>query len=402
LRRFVTARRTGRDQGRGARILWLMMVAAVVAGFALHEVGLRALPAAQAQKNASRGIAATLPGQTPHAIAGSVAAAGTAFNVYATTLQGLVPAVRGIPERVYVPNSDNGTVTVIDPVTFRVLYTIPAGSIPHHVAPAWDLSKLYVDEERSGALMVIDPRSGRPVSTVNVPDPYNLYFSPDGTTAVVVEEAFRRLEFRDRTTFALRGTLALGPGIDHLDFSADGNYFLITAEWSGEIFRVDVHTMKVTGAMNVGGLPIDVRLSPDGSVFFVANQGRNGVSVVDGSAMRELSFIPTGRGAHGLYISRDTRSLYVTNRLAGSVSVIDIASRKRTATWQTGGSPDMLQLNPDGTQLWMSSRYDGYVIVVDTSSGKVLARIRTGAGAHGLTYFPAPGLHSIGHNGVYR
>jgi YVTN family beta-propeller protein len=400
LRRFVTAGRTERDPSRAARILWLMMAAAVVAGFALHEVGLRALRVAQAQK--THGIAASGHGHPPPGNAGSVAAAGAAFNVYASTLQGLAPAVRGIPERVYVPNSVDGTLTVIDPATFRVLYTIPAGSIPHHVAPAWDLSKLYVDEERSGTLMVIDPRSGREVGTLSVPDPYNLYFSPDGTTAIVVEEAFQRLEFRDRTTFAMRGTLALGPGIDHLDFSADGRYFLITAEWSGEIFRVDVRTMKVTGQMNVGGLPVDVRLSPDGSVFFVANQGRNGVSVVDGASMRELSFIPTGRGAHGLYISRDTRSLYVSNRLAGSVSVIDIAARKRTATWHTGGSPDMLQLNPDGTQLWMSSRYDGYVIVVDTTTGHVLARIRTGAGAHGLTYFPAPGLHSIGHNGVYR
>ncbi len=73
-----------------------------------------------------------------------------------------------------------------------------------------------------------------------------------------------------------------------------------------------------------------------------------------------------------------------------------------TATWHTGGSPDMLQLNPDGTQLWLSSRYDGNVIVVDTRTGKVIARVHAGAGAHSLTYFPAPGAHSIGHNGVYR
>jgi YVTN family beta-propeller protein len=62
----------------------------------------------------------------------------------------------------------------------------------------------------------------------------------------------------------------------------------------------------------------------------------------------------------------------------------------------------MIQLNPDGTQLWASSRFDGYVLVVDTRSGKVTHRIYCGSGAHGLSYFPAPGNFSLGHNGVYR
>jgi YVTN family beta-propeller protein len=127
-----------------------------------------------------------------------------------------------------------------------------------------------------------------------------------------------------------------------------------------------------------------------------------GVSVFDATTMRELSFIATGRGAHGLYLSRDTRSLYVSNRLEGSVSVIDVAARAVRTKWMVGGSPDMLQLNADGAQLWMSSRYDGYVMVVDTHTGRVVARIYSGPGAHGLSYFPAPGHHSLGHNGVYR
>ena len=62
----------------------------------------------------------------------------------------------------------------------------------------------------------------------------------------------------------------------------------------------------------------------------------------------------------------------------------------------------MLQLNPDGTQLWLTGRYDGFVTVLDTRTGAVLARIFSGKGAHSLTYFPAPGDHSLGHNGVHR
>jgi DNA-binding beta-propeller fold protein YncE len=62
----------------------------------------------------------------------------------------------------------------------------------------------------------------------------------------------------------------------------------------------------------------------------------------------------------------------------------------------------MLQLNPDGTQLWASGRYHATVYVISTVTGETLAKIRVGAEDHGLTYFPNVGLHSLGHNGVYR
>jgi YVTN family beta-propeller protein len=139
-------------------------------------------------------------------------------------------------------------------------------------------------------------------------------------------------------------------------------------------------------------------------VFYVSNQGRMGVSVVDPVAMKEIQFIPTGRGAHGFQVSRDAKSLYLSNRLEGSFSVIDFATRSVVAKWYIpgGGSPDMLQLNPDGTQLWASGRYNGTVYVMSTVTGQLIARIPVGAEDHGLTYFPNVGLHSLGHNGVYR
>ena len=330
-----------------------------------------------------------------------------AFNVYANTLSGTVPCpLCEIPARVYVPNSRAGTVDVIDPATFAVVDHYRVGSIPHHIAPAWDMSALYVDNEGSSSLTVLDIHTGRPVDQISIPFPYNLYFTPDGTKAVDVVERLQRVEFRDwRHGWKLMGSVYIPwPGADHLDFSADGSYFMISTEYSGIVAKVDTINMQLAGYVRVGGLPIDVKVSPDGSVFYVTNQGRMGVSVVDPVSMKEVQFIPTGRGAHGLQVSRDTKSLYVSNRLEGSISVIDFASRSVVAKWVMpgGGSPDMLQLSPDGTQLWASGRYHANVYVFDTRTGNLLARIPVGAEDHGLTYFPNVGLHSLGHNGVYR
>jgi YVTN family beta-propeller protein len=331
-----------------------------------------------------------------------------ALNVYASTLSGVVPCpLCQLPPRVYVPNSTSNSVDIIDPLTMKVIDHYAVAFIPHHIAPAWDMSALYVDNEGSSSLTVLDIHTGRPTGqSISIPFPYNIYFTPDGTKAVDVVERLQRVEFRDpHNGWRLLKSVAIPwPGADHLDFSADGSFLMISTEYSGMVAKVDVNQMTLAGYVRVGGLPIDVRLSPDGSVFYVTNQGRMGVSVIDPIQMKEIQFIPTGRGAHGLQVSRDTKSLYVSNRLEGSFSVIDFATRTVVAKWYIpgGGSPDMLQLNPDGTQLWASGRYNATVYVMNTTNGQLIAKIRVGSEDHGLTYFPNVGLHSLGHNGVYR
>ena len=328
------------------------------------------------------------------------------LNVYANDMSTTVPCpLCNLPERVYVPNSAAGTVDVIDPNTFKVIDHYRVGQIPHHITPSWDLSQLYVEDEGSSMLTVLDIHTGKPVRTVNIPYPYNLYFTPDGTKAIDVVERLQRIEFRDPHTWKLIKAVQIPwPGADHMDFSADGSYLMISTEYSGVVAKVDTVQMKLVGWVNVGGLPIDVKVSPDGSVFYVTNQGSDGVSIIDPVRLKVIGFIHTGKGAHGLQVSRDARRLYVSNRLEGSISVIDFSTNRVVAKWVIpgGGSPDMLQLNPAGTQLWASGRYNATVYVFSTVTGQLIARIKVGSQDHGLTYFPNVGLHSIGHNGVYR
>ena len=337
-------------------------------------------------------------------------------NVYSHDMAGMfAPQVQQFVDtpRVYVPNSDSNTVSVIDPKTFTVIDKYVTGANPQHVAPAYDLKRLFVDNDEGNSLTPIDPATGKKAGpNIAVADPYNMYFTPDGSKAIVVCEALHRLDFRDPNTFTLIKSLAVPlpiDGIDHMDFSADGSYAIMSAEYSGDVVKVDVNTMQVLGSLKVGGSPVDVKLSPDGSVFYVANQQRDGVSVIDPNTMTETMFIPTGYGAHGLYQSRDATKLYVSDRgdpkrkLPGQgVTVIDFATNKVISQWPFTGSPDMGGVSPDGTQLWLSGRYNSEVYVIDTTTGTLIHRIPVGPGPHGLDFFPQPGRFSMGHTGIYR
>jgi len=329
----------------------------------------------------------------------------TTFNTYANATVGkFAPAVQGIASRVYVPNSVSNTVDVIDPTTFTIINTFHVPDRPQHVVPAWDLRTLYVNSDRGNALTPIDAHTGLPGPPIPVTDPYNLYFTPDGTKAIVVPELFSSLDFRDPHTFKLIKRVPL-PCVypNHMDFTADGRTAVVSCEASKQIARVDIINMVATGVLTVGGSPQDVRLTPDGKTFYVADQDLSGVDVIDAHTFTKVGFIHTGAGAHGIYPNRDATRMYVSNRIAGTISVINPATRQVVQTWTIPhGSPDMGGVSADGTQLWLSGRYNSEVYVIDTRTGALMRRIAVGLGPHGLSVFPQPGRISLGHTGNYR
>jgi YVTN family beta-propeller protein len=330
-------------------------------------------------------------------------------DVYAANRPGkLSAAVAGFPERVYVPISGRNRVDVIDPHTFKVVDQFEVGRQPQHVTPSYDLKTLWVLNDLGDSVTRIDPATGHKLDTINVKDPYNMYYTPDGKYAIVVAERTRRLDFRDAKTFKLVESVPVPcRGVDHADFSADGRYLIASCEFSGQLVKLDVTTRKILGTLSLPAhhsMPQDVRLTPDGSIFYVADMEANGVFEIDGDNFKSIGFIPTGAGAHGLAFSRDSRWMYVSNRREGSVSTIDVRTRQVTAKWMIpgGGSPDMGGVSPDGKVLWLSGRYNAEVYAFDTSDGHLLARIPVGKGPHGLCVFPQPGRYSLGHTGNMR
>lgn len=337
----------------------------------------------------------------------------SADNVYAATAAGqLSPAVAGARTLVYVPDNESDSVTVIDPTTFKVVDTFAGGAEPQHVVPSYDLRTLYVAADRvpGGSITPIDPTTGKLGKPLPIPDVYNLYFTPDGKYAIVVAEAYKRLDFYDPHTWQLKHSVPFPQcgGINHMDFTADGRFALIACEFANRAEVLDVAAQRPVRSFALtqvsGGMPQDTRLAPDGRRFYVADMVANGVYVFDGTASKQLGFIPTGKGAHGIYFSRDGKRMFVTNRGEGSISVLDPSTGAIITKWHIpgGGSPDMGALSPDGSQLWLSGRYNGVVYVLGTDDGHLIAKIPVGAGPHGLTYWPQPGRYSLGHTANLR
>ena len=381
------------------------------------------------------------------------AAVAPAVNVYAGSAPDrMSPAVTGDLQRIYVPNLRGNDVWVIDPIAMKVVDRFKVGIGPQHIVPSWDLRTLWVtnnaEGRTDGSLTPIDPKTGKPGKPIMVDDPYNMYSTPDGKSAIVVAEARKRLDFRDPKTMALQYSIDTPgcPGINHADFFADGRHAIFTCEFSGTLAKIDLAERKVVGYLKLQmpktrlkevpgaprtkagevwepgeseictvtkGMPQDIRISPDGRRFYIADMHADGVHIVDGESFKQTGYIQTGLGAHGLYPSRDGTKLYVANRGShkihgsrlgnGGVAVIDFATDKVVARWPVpgGGSPDMGNVSVDGKYLWLAARYDDVVYRFDTRNGDV-KQVKVGQEPHGLTVWPQPGTYSLGHTGNMR
>ena len=412
--------------------------------------------AAASAASAPRGVQ-TVPGMPEVRDAG---------NLYSEVGAGrFSAAVASALTRVYVPNRAENSVSIIDPATLAVIGKFKVGINPQHIVPAWDLKTLWVannaEGRTDGSLTPIDPTTAKPGASIAVDDPYNMYFTPDGTLAIVVAEAYKRLDFRDPQNMQLRYSIATPDciGINHADFSIDGRYAVFTCEFNGAVTKVDLVNRRVVATLIVSkyfdrpefaatassrrlstrvkpatsaatsaasaplqsiaelcltkGMPQDVRASPDGALFYVADMMADGVHVIELDSFKQIAFLATGVGTHGLYPSRDGKQLYVANRGTnlvrgkpggkGSVSVIDFATRAVVKTWTIpgGGSPDMGNVSADGNHLWLSGRFDDVVYRIDTRNGDV-DKIKVGREPHGLTVWPQPGRYSLGHTGNLR
>ena len=427
---------------RGAAVLLAIAGLTLIASAGAQAAGPAAVVSAPAGSTPASAVI-TVPGMPP---------VPDARNLYSEVAAGkFSEAVKGDAVRIYVPNLRSNDVYVVDPQALKVVGKFRVGIGPQHIVPGWDLRTLWVtnnaEGRTDGSVTPIEARTGKPGKAIPVDDPYNMYFTPDGKSAIVVAEARKRLDFRDPQTMALQYSIDTPgcPGINHADFSIDGKFAIFTCEFSGTIAKIDLQSRKVLGYLALKmpatrfketkaprtapgkvwepgetevcsvtkGMPQDIRSAPDGKRFYIADMHADGVHIVDGESLTQVGFIPTSIGAHGLYPSRDGKRLYVANRGShkihgaklgnGGVTVIDFATEKVVARWAVpgGGSPDMGNVSADGQYLWLAARYDDVIYRFETSTGAV-AQIKVGAEPHGLTVWPQPGRYSLGHTGNLR
>lgn len=353
------------------------------------------------------------------ASASALSAAGTAFGWEQPELK-LPKVIATIPDpnpggpyildvdketnRIYVANyDDNGSVSVIDGRTDKIIKTIQTGGGTNSATVNERTNRIYATNYYDGTVSVIDGDTNKVIKTIPLGSgklappgcddtnncttgagPYQAAVNPN-TNKIYVDNYF------DHTISVIDGwsnqqvaTIKIGNApygiavntITNRIYDVDSNGITVT----------DGRTDTVIATISVGTNPLWVAVNEQTNRIYVANNNDDTVSVIDGRSNKVIDTIAIppglvparctdnctsyGSAPVALAISRASNTIYVTDFLTGALSLIDGYSNRVLGSITVGsGAP----VPPDCfvTSTCTSFGSEPFAVAVNDETGKI-------------------------------
>ena len=301
-------------------------------------------------------------------------------------LAGILPA-QATP--LFVLNSLDADISVIDPVTWREIKRIPTGKEPHHLYMSPDEKSILVANALADSLTFIDPRTAEVQKTVRgVMDPYHLRFSPDMKWLLTNGNRLNHVDIYrwDGTDLTLAKRIPTGKTPSHLWIDSKSTVAYSTMQDSDELVAIDLVKQEIKWRIKTGPMPADIFATPDDKTLLVGLTGSDSVEVFDvsGSQPKSVRRIKTGAGAHAFRGAGDKRHVYLSNRVANTISKIDLTTLTVVDTYPAPGGPDCMEVLAGGRYLLTTSRWAKRLTIIDTQTREVVRQVKVGKSPHGV------------------
>lgn len=283
--------------------------------------------------------------------------------------QAQVPPPSASPYRIYVTNERSGDLSVIDGGTHEVIATVPLGKRPRGIQASPDRKFLYV--ALSGT-----PIAGPGVDESTLPpaDP-----SADGIGVVAID------------TLELLRVLRGVSDPEQMVVSHDGKLLYIASEDTGTAVVMDIETGDTIATLPVGGEPEGVGISPDGRFVYVTSEEDHQVSVIDTASRTVVTQFSVGERPRQAAFTSDSKRAYVSGEFDGTVSVIDALAHKVVHTIKLEGElvrPMEVDLSPDDRVLYVTSGRGRKLFAIDTETNQPIKEVEVGDRPWGLAVSP--------------
>jgi YVTN family beta-propeller protein len=299
------------------------------------------------------------------------------------------------PLRIYVANSDDSKISIIDPATDRIAGEIAVSPNPHGIVPSPDGARFYVSSESKDVLDVVDRKSNTVIRRIPIGTrPNNVAITEDGRRVYVCIRGETFVDVVDTGSLERVARVPVGKGPHNVYRTPDGAYMIATAMDDEKLTVIDVKTERPAFAIATGGVPrpLVIDAGPDGAIrrLFVQLSNLHGFAVLDWPSRKVVDRVmlpdaPPGARplipatfSHGIGIAPDHRTLWVNSLLDDSVSVFSLPELKRITTIKVGRGPDWLVFTPDGKRCYVSNAGSNSVSAIDVVGLKEVVRIPVG------------------------
>ena len=275
--------------------------------------------------------------------------------------------------RVYVTNEASGNLTVIDASTQSVIATAPLGKRPLGIVVSPDKKSLYV--ALSGS-----PNARPRVDRKTLPPPDR---SADGIGEV------------DADTYKIKRIIRTGSDPEHLAVSSDGKRLYVTNEDASRLSVVDAHSGEIVAMVKVGEGPEGVAVRPDDKVVYMTSEADGAVFAIDTATHKLLKRLEVGHRPRAIGFLPDGSRAYVTLENDAATAVVDSMNHEFSRLIQLEGQgngpkprPMGIAVQPDGSAIYVTAGSFGSLFVIDPANDRTVASMPVGQRPCGVALMP--------------
>lgn len=277
------------------------------------------------------------------------------------------------------------TLSIVDPVSLKVIAAMPSGPDPHEVIATDDGKLAFISNYGGGAyhtLTVVDLQAHKTTGTIDL----GALNGPHGLAVVggkvyFTAEAAKVIGSYDPAAQKIDWVMGTGQDRTHMVWLSRDMKTIVTSNVaSATMTMIEKVTRQMMGPPPGGGGPPPPGMGP--------GPGPGGPPPGPRADWEE-TVIPVGRGAEGFDVSPDEKELWAANAQDGTISVLDLPNKKVVATLNADvRSANRLKFTPDGKHVLVSLLGGPDLVILDAASRTVTKRVKIGRGAAGIQMAP--------------
>ena len=295
-------------------------------------------------------------------------------------------------------NAAGDNVHIIDPAMNKIVAEITGVEVVHGVAAAPDGSKLYLSNESTESLDIVDTKTLKVTNSIPLSGhPNNLAIHENGERVyVAIQGTGGGVDVIDTVNEEHIRFIRILRGVHNTFITPDSKYVVAGSTGGNAATVIDTELERPVWAVHFeGGVrPLTFDTNPDGSTrnMYVQVTNLHGFAVVDWDKRMETRRITQpeipvaerntygiqGAPAHGIKVSPDGSSLWSTSKINGHVYAYSLPDLEYLGGVKVGVVPDWLTFTPDGEFLYVANAHSNYVSVIDVAARKEIQQIPVG------------------------
>jgi len=319
----------------------------------------------------------------------------TATNNTANPITATISVTATAAGFLYVPNSNDGSVSVINTTTYMSTGSITVGQQPYGITLTGDGATAYVSNRLSNNISVINTATNTVTGSIQVGgSPLGLSLHPGGGNLFVANKSDNTVSVVNIADLTEIRIVPVGTAPVNVLASPDALHVYVANSQSNSISVIDAGNYTVLTTIPVGNSPGGMALNPDQSRLYVANANDATISVINTTFNTVIKTIPLSpaKSPMSMVVSPDGSLLYVTDFASGTVSVVNTITGNVSATINVGQMPLGISMSSDGGELFVSNYGSNTVSVINTADNTITATAAVGQGPYALGNFVKTGV----------